>query len=142
MCNCRPLALGIGAKEDGRAEHSLKRCDQSAVLGTALLHSEDIEHFGCTAEGNGLFLLSHGKCRQENGNQAVLTPWNTILGMTGDLQKKLTVPALVYEYAFGRALNRQSAQDKGPRGKPQILRRTFPVQPDELNRLGLAELPF
>jgi hypothetical protein len=34
--------------------------------------------------------------------------------MAGDLQKKLAVPAFVHQCAFERALNRQSAEDKGP----------------------------
>lgn len=85
VCDCRLLALRIGAKKNGRPEDPLKSCDQSAVLGTALLHSKDIQHLSRTAKGNRLFLLPHSQCRQENGNQAVLTPGNAVLRMAGDL---------------------------------------------------------
>jgi len=91
----------------------LERCDQPAILGTSLLHSENIEHFCCAAEGNGLFLLSHGKRREKYGYQPILPPGHTVLRVASDLQKKLTVPAFVHQCAFGRALNRQSAEDKG-----------------------------
>jgi len=48
----------------------------------------------------------------------------------------------MHQHALRRALYRESAQNKGPRGESQVLGCSFSVQPDELNRLGLAELPF
>jgi len=107
-----------------------------------LLHSEDVQHFGCAAESDGLLLLPHGKRSQKNGNEAILTPRHTIYGMTSDLQQKLAVAALVQEGAFWRTLNGQSAKHKGTRGEPEVLRSVFPVQPYKLHCFGLTELPF
>jgi hypothetical protein len=70
-----------------------------------LLQSEGVEHFGGTAEGDGLFLLPHGECGQKNRNQAVLTPGHAICGMTGHLQQKLPIPSLVQQDTFCRSLD-------------------------------------
>ena len=74
MSDRRLLALCVGSEENRRAEYPLKRGNQPPILGTALLHPENIQHFGRAAKGNGLFLLSHSKRRQENRNQAILAP--------------------------------------------------------------------
>jgi hypothetical protein len=58
---------------------------QAAILRAALLRSGDVEHFGGTAEVDGLFLLPHRECGQKNRNQAILTPGNAVPGMTGHL---------------------------------------------------------
>jgi hypothetical protein len=106
MHDRRLIALGIGTEKNGGPEYPLERFYQPAILGAALLHSENVEHFCCAAKRNGLFLLPHGKCRKKNGHQPILPPRNAVLGMAGDLQKKLAVPALVYECTFGGTLNR------------------------------------
>src|SRR5260370_42665036 len=59
----RFLSLCVGAEENRGTEDSLERRDQAAVLRTALLHAEDVQHFGGAVECDGLLLLSHGECR-------------------------------------------------------------------------------
>jgi len=100
MRHCRSLALRVSTKENRRAEYPLERCDQPAILGTALPHSENIQHFCCAAKRNGLFLLSHGKRREKNGHQPILTSGNAVLRMAGDLQQKLAVPAFVHQCTY------------------------------------------
>src|SRR6476660_2714468 len=102
-----PLALDVRAKEYRRAKYSLERCDQTAILRPALLHSEHVQHFGCAPEGDRLFLLSYSQRCEKNGNQPVLSPRHPVRRMAGDLEKKLAVSALVDQHSFGRSLNRR-----------------------------------
>ena len=74
MRDRRLFALRIGPEKNSCPEYSLKSRDQTAVLGTALLHSEDVQHFGGAPKGNRLFLLAHGKRSEEDRNKAVLSP--------------------------------------------------------------------
>jgi hypothetical protein len=62
--------------------------------------------------------------------------------MTGHLQKELAIPALMHQYAFRRTLDRQPAKDERPGRESQALGRVLSVQPDQLNRLRLMQLPF
>ena len=59
----RPLPLRIGSEKDSCAKDSLKSSDQAAILRPPLLHTESVQHLGRAPEGDGLLLLSHGKCR-------------------------------------------------------------------------------
>jgi hypothetical protein len=91
----RPFGLRVRAKEDRGDKYSLERSNQAAILGAPLLHPENIEHFRCAAEGNGLFLLPYGQRGQENGNQPVLAPRQPVGRVPGHLQEELPVPAFV-----------------------------------------------
>src|SRR4051794_31400095 len=96
------LRLGIGPEEDRRPEDTLKSSHQPTILRTALLHPEDLEHLGGTAKRDRLFSLPDRQCRQENGNQPILAPGDTILRMAGHLQQKLPIAALVQQSALNR----------------------------------------
>jgi hypothetical protein len=91
VSDCRLLSLRIGPKENGCPKYSLEGGDQSAVLGTALLHSENIQHLRGTPKRDRLRLLSHGECRQENGNQSILAPGHPVLRMAGNLPEEVSV---------------------------------------------------
>jgi hypothetical protein len=93
--DARLLPLRIAAKEDRCAEYPLKRGNQAAILRPALLQPKDVEHFGSTAEGDGLLLLSHGQCGEKDRNQSVLTPGQAVCGMTSHLEQKLAIPSLM-----------------------------------------------
>jgi hypothetical protein len=133
------LALGVRAKEYRRAEYPLESRNQTAILGTALLHSKYVQHFVRAPEGDGLLLLAHGQCREEDGNQSVLSPRHSVRRMTGHLQKKLTVPALVQQDSFGRSFDRQPAQNERSRGEAETLVHVVALQPHELNRFSLPK---
>jgi hypothetical protein len=59
--------------------------------------------------------------------------------MAGNLEKKLSVPAFVHQYAFGRPLNRQPARNERSRGEAKTLVHVFTLEPHELNGFGLPK---
>src|ERR1035438_8386037 len=63
--------LHIGTEEDGGAEDALESADQPAVLGTALLHAESIQHFKCAGERDSSALLPDRQGGEEKWNQAI-----------------------------------------------------------------------
>lgn len=79
------LSLSIGTEEYRGTKHTLECGNQSPILRTALLHPEDVEHLGGTAECDCLFPLPHGEGSEKNGDQAVLTPRNSVGRMAGYL---------------------------------------------------------
>src|SRR5215831_19444343 len=89
----------IRAEKDCGAKDSLERGDQSAVLLPTVAHAECFQHLGSGFESDRLTFLLDGQARQENGNNPILSEGNSIVRMTGDLENKLAVPALVEEFA-------------------------------------------
>ncbi len=137
-----PVPLSVRSEEDRRAEDALERSDQSPVLGTALLDTECIEHFGGAVESDPRGLLSNCHRRQKDRNQPILSPRESIARVTGDLKHESSVPPFVKETSGWRALHREPTEYKRPRREPQILRFAFPLLPDHLNRVCLSEFPF
>src|SRR5262249_54969185 len=121
MNDHRPLRPRIRAEKDGRAEDSLERGDQAPVLRTALLHSEGAEHLGGVCKHDLRRLLPDRLPRQEDRNQAILSPWQPVGGMACDLKKEMSVPALMKQLSRPRPLYGQSAQYERSGGEPEIL---------------------
>ena len=113
--------LHIGAEENGGAEDALESADQPAVLGTALLHAESIQHFKCAGERDRSALLPDRQGGEEKGNQAILAPRQPIGRMTGDLQQELSVSAFVQQDTIGWPLDWQAAKNKRSGGEAQTL---------------------
>lgn len=59
--------------------------------------------------------------------------------MAGHLQQELPISAFMQQSAFGRTLDRQTAQHKGPRGKADVRSLSFTINPDQLDCFRLAE---
>ena len=78
MHNRGPFPLHIGAEEDRCSEDALERGDQSAVLCSALLHSEGVKHLRRASELNRLALLTDCQRGQEERNEPILTPPKTV----------------------------------------------------------------
>ena len=140
MHACRKLTLHVGTEEDGGAEDALECGDQPAVLGTALLHAEGVQHFEGARERDSSALLPDRQGGEEKGNQAILAPRQPIGRMTGDLQQELSVPAFVQQDTIGWSLDRQATKNKGPGGEAEGLAGGISLQADALNGLGLTEL--
>ena len=121
---------------------ALESADQPAVLGTALLHAESVQHFKGARKRNGSALLSDRQRGEEEGNQAILDPRQPIGRVTGDLQQELSVSAFVQQHTIGWLLNRQATKNKGPGGKAQGLVGGISFQPDALDGFGLTKLLF
>lgn len=109
MRNHRFLMLPVSAEKYCGAKYTLKGGNESPILRAALLHSEDVQHFGGAAKRNRLFLLAHGKRSEEDRNKAVLSPWNSVVRMPGDLQQELAIAPLVQENTFCGSFDRQPA---------------------------------
>jgi hypothetical protein len=69
----------------------------------------------------------------EGGNQPILSPKQTIAPMSRDLQNELAVPSFVEEATGNRPFDRQSAKNKRPRRKAEVLRGALAIQPDTPN---------
>ena len=136
------VPLSVRSEEDRGAEDALERSNQSPVLGTALLNAEGIEHFGGAVESDPRGLLSNCHRCQKDRNQSILSPWEAVARVTGDLKHESTVPPFMKETSSRRALHRQPTKHKRPRGEPQILRFAFPLLTDHLYRVCLSEFPL
>ena len=112
MNNCGPLPLRVGTEENRSSKDPLKGTDQTPVLGSALLHSEGVEHCGGTVERYPWRPLTDRKCREEDRHEPILTPWKAIARVTGDLQNEVAVPPLVKQAALSRSLDRQPAENE------------------------------
>ena len=131
--------LQIGAEEYGGAKDALESADQPAVLGTALLHAESVQHFKGARERYGSALLSYRQGGEEDGDQAILAPGQAIGRMTGDLQQELSVSAFVQQHTIGRPPDRQATKNEGPRGEAQGLGGGISLQADALNGFQLPK---
>ena len=138
--DCGLFQLNIRAEEYGGAEDPLESSDQPAVLGTALLHAECVQHFKGAGERDRAALLPDRQGGEENGNQAILSLRQPIGRMTGDLQEKLSVSAFVQQDTIGWPLDRQATKNKRPGSEPQGLAGGISLQPGAFNGLGLTEL--
>ena len=109
------IPLSVRAEENCRAEDALKVSDQAPVLGTALLDTECVQHFGGAVERDPSRLLPNCHCGQKDRNQSILSPGEAIARMTRDLKHEATVPPFVKEATAWRALYREPTQYKRPR---------------------------
>src|SRR5215472_12306517 len=55
--NGRYRSTGVSSEEDGSSEDALEGAHQPAILGSALLHAEGVQHFGGAAKGDPARLL-------------------------------------------------------------------------------------
>src|SRR5215467_2528993 len=102
MNHHRPLRLRVGPEKDGRAEDSLERRDQAPVLRTALLNSEGVEHGSGTFKHDLWRLLPDRLRRQEDRNQAVLSPRQSVARMPGHLENERSVTTFIKQRPFRR----------------------------------------
>jgi len=136
------ISLRVRSEKDSRAEDALKRSDQPSVLGTALLYAERIEHLGGAVERDPRRLLPNCHCCEKDRNKAILSPRQSVAGVTGDLEHESPVPALVEEASGLWTLHRggRRVQKAAMRSPGSVLRST--LLPDHLYRVRLAQFPF
>src|SRR5512133_2247873 len=99
-------------EEDRHAEDALERAYQPAILLSASVHTEALQHLGRGPKPNCLTLLLDREGRQENRNQTILAERDTEFGMASDLKDKPAVPPLVEELILRKAPDRQSTKDE------------------------------
>lgn len=108
------VLLDVRSEEDRSTKDALERSDQPAVLRTALLDAEGIKHLGSAVERDPGGFLPNRHRRQEDRNQAILSPGQSIARVTSDLEDESPVPSFVKEASGWRALHRQPAKDERP----------------------------
>jgi hypothetical protein len=91
MNDRRYRSMRIGSKKDRGSEDSLKCANQSTVLGAALLHSESVEHLRCAGERDPARSLPVRQRSQEQRNEPILPPRQSVVGMPGYEEDKLAV---------------------------------------------------
>jgi hypothetical protein len=77
-----------------------------------------VQHLGRAPERG--FLLSYGEGREENRNEPVQSPGHSVARMTGDLQEKLAISALVHQCAFIGRLMGNPHSTKGREANPKF----------------------
>ena len=137
---CSLFPLGVRAEENRRTEDALKRPHEPAVLGSALLHSEGVQHLSSAAEGDPRTLLPDRERREKDRDEAVLSPGQTVARVSRDLQNELPVSALMQQAAHGGSLHRQTAKNEWPRREPEVLRFGLPLRPNGTDRICLTKL--
>ncbi len=78
MDNGGPVPLSVRAEENRGSEDALERSGQAPVLGTALLYAERVEHLGGAVKGDPRGSLPDGHRCQEDRNQPILSPRESI----------------------------------------------------------------
>jgi hypothetical protein len=74
MKHCSVFPMGVRAEENRRAEDALKGTHEPALLRSALLHREGVQHFRGAAEGDSRALLPDRERREKDRDKAVLSP--------------------------------------------------------------------
>ena len=106
--NAGPIKQTVGCEENRGTENSLEGSDEPSILFTAFVHSERVEHLRAALESDGLTLLSDSKCRQKNGNYAILAKREAVIRVAGHLQNKMTIASLEEQLSRRRSANRQN----------------------------------
>jgi hypothetical protein len=77
---------------------------------------------------------------EENGYQPVLSPRQTVTGMSGHLQNELAIPPFVKKFSGNRPFDRQPTEYKRPGREPKTLDRVLPFQTNTGNRFCSPKL--
>jgi hypothetical protein len=78
MYNLCPVSLHVGAEENRSAEDALEGSHQPSVLCSALLHAEGFKHLRRAPKLNRLALLANCQRGQEDRDEPVLAPRETV----------------------------------------------------------------
>ena len=79
------------------------------VLLAAFMHPERLQHFRRGSKPNGLALLLYGQSCQEDRHDPVLPERHAVLGVAGDLENELAIPAFVEKLARRKSPDRKPA---------------------------------
>jgi hypothetical protein len=85
----------VGAEENRGAKDPFEGCYQPAIFLASPVHSERFQHLRRRAETDGLALLPNGQRRRINRHDPVLPERQPIMRMTGDLESKISIAALI-----------------------------------------------
>jgi hypothetical protein len=81
-------------EEDCGSEDPLEGRYESAVFLSTFVHAEGFQHLGRGLEADRLTLLAHGKGCEKDRHNSILPVRDPVVGMPGDLEDELPVPAL------------------------------------------------
>jgi hypothetical protein len=117
----RPLALSVCLEEDGRPEDRLERFDQSLVLGSPLLHAEDVEHLSGACEGDRVALLADSQSGEKDRDEPMLSPRQAVLWVPGRLENELPVTSFVQQRSLRRTPHGKTTENEWSGSEAQIL---------------------
>ena len=86
--------------------------------------------------------MSDGHCGEEQWNQSILTPRQTVARMTRDLENELTIPALMKESSWRRTFQRETAKHERSSGESEVLAFRITIPADCLKGFCLPQLSF
>src|SRR4030095_804382 len=128
---------GLRSEEHRGSEDPFECRHQAAVLFTALLHAEGLQHLGRAPEPDCLALLPHRQRGEKNWHNPVLPKRNPEVGMTGDLQNEVTVSAFIDKLPRCQCPQGQPAEHEWSRTKAQVLVSLLPVASNQFDAFRL-----
>jgi hypothetical protein len=136
------IGVIVGAEEDRGCEDSLEALNHSPIMTTIGSKTKEIEHLegGIKADDTAFLLDRQGG--YPYGYQSVLAEGQAKLGMSGNLEKELSVPSDVGQLAGLWAAERQAAEDKRPGVKGEFLLSGVALLAGKVDRFELPKPPF
>jgi hypothetical protein len=88
-------AVGVGSEKDGGGQRFAERLEPASGTGSALLHPEGVQHLGSAGRSDAARPLPVCQGCQEQWNEAILAPGQTVVGVPGDEEHELAIAAFV-----------------------------------------------
>ena len=97
MYDHRFLTLYVSPEEDRCSKRTAGKPLRDVGTTFRPVASEGVEHFRRAAEPNRPILLPNGKRGEQDRNEPILSPRQSIGGMSGHLKQKMTVASFVQD---------------------------------------------
>lgn len=85
----------LSSEEDGGREDTLEALHETPVVKAVFRKLEEFEDFSGALETDSAALLLHGERSDPDGNETILTEWQTEVWVSRHLKKELAVAAAV-----------------------------------------------
>jgi hypothetical protein len=107
-----------------------------------LVQTKGVQHLGGALKRYPRTLPSNGHGGEEDGDESILPPRQTVARVPSDLQNELPVSAFMQETTSRRSFHGQTAEDEWAGRESEVLLFTCPVLANHLDCLDLAQAPF
>ncbi len=134
--------LRVRPEVDGGPEDPLEGVDQPPILRAALLHPKGVEHGRGAVERDSVCLLANCHRCQEDWNQAVLSPGQTVAWVPRHLKNELPVSPPMQKTPGARSTDRETAQDERSSAETEILPVGLTILAHHLDGFDLSQPPF
>jgi hypothetical protein len=103
------------------------------------VHSEATQHLDSGFETDGLALLPDCQRSEKDGDNAILSERNSVLGVAANLEHEMPVAPLIQQLAAPQAAHWKSAEHEWARRGAEALRTLCSLEPDQFDTVGLVE---